>query len=246
MCAAIKDLFDDTRVIADPSGALAIAGMKIYAARERLRGQTLIAVNTGATSNFDRLRYISERADIGEDREALMAITIPEKRGSFRKFCRVLGKRSVTEFNYRYTSNTNAQIFLGVKLSDGNMERTEIIKILKKKGYPVIDLTNNEMAKTHIRHLVGGQPNGLMDEEIYRFEFPERPGALMNFLTKMGDTRNISLFHYRNHGAAVGRVLCGIQVPKDGVAQFREFLDNLDYLYFRETENSAYRIFLKS
>lgn len=246
MCAAIKDLFDDTRVIAEPSGALAIAGMKIYAARERLKGKTLIAVNTGANTNFDRLRYISERAEIGEDREALMAVTIPEKRGSFRKFCRMLGKRSVTEFNYRYTNNTNAQILLGVKLSDGNRERTKIIKLLKKQGYPVVDLTNNEMAKTHIRHLVGGQPNGLLDEEIYRFEFPERPGALMNFLTKMGNTRNISLFHYRNHGAAVGRVLCGIQVPEDGGAQFREFLDNLGYFYFRETDNDAYQIFLKS
>ncbi len=246
MCAAIKDLFDDTRVIAEPSGALAIAGMKIYAARERLKGQTLIAVNTGANTNFDRLRYISERAEIGEAREALMAVTIPEKKGSFRKFCRILGKRNVTEFNYRYTNNTNAQILLGVKLSDGDLERLTILKLLKKKGYPVVDLTNNEMAKTHIRHLVGGQPLGAMDEEIYRFEFPERPGALMNFLTKMGNKRNISLFHYRNHGAAVGRVLCGIQVPRGGAAQFREFLDNLGYPYFRESDNAAYQIFLQT
>ncbi len=245
MCAAIKDLFEDTRVIAEPSGALAIAGMKIYAARERLKGKTLIAINTGANTNFDRLRYISERAEIGEAGEAIMAVTIPEKPGSFRKFCRMLGKRSVTEFNYRYTNDTTAQIFLGVKLCDGNRERAVIIKMLEKKGYRVVDLTNNELAKTHIRHLVGGQPIGMLDEEIYRFEFPERPGALMNFLTKMGNKRNISLFHYRNHGAAVGRVLCGIQVPKDGTAQFREFLDNLGYLYFRETDNSAYRIFLK-
>ena len=244
MSAAIKDLFDDTRAIAEPSGALAIAGMKIYAARKRLNGKTLIAINSGANVNFDRLRHISERAEIGQSREALFAVTISEKKGSFRVFCKILGKRSVTEFNYRYSDQADAQIFVGVGLTGGNTERSLILKILRKNGYQVRDLTDNDMAKLHIRHMVGGHPSNIGDERVYRFEFPERPGALMNFLTHMGERWNISLFHYRNHGSAYGRVLCGVQVPAVDERPFQSFLDSLGYPYFAETNNPAYRTFL--
>lgn len=244
MCAAVKDLFDDTRAIAEPSGALAVAGMKNYVARHKLKGKTLIAVNSGANVNFDRLRHISERAEIGEDREALFAVTIPEEKGSFRRFCRILGKRSVTEFNYRYSDRSDAQIFVGVRLSGGDAERALILKTLKANGYHIRDLTDNDMAKLHIRHMVGGHPADLGDEKVYRFEFPERPGALMQFLTLMGERWNISLFHYRNHGSAFGRVLCGIQVPDKDMKAFRAFLDTLGYPSFPETDNPAYRTFL--
>lgn len=244
ICAAVKDLFDDTRAIAEPSGALAIAGMKIYAGRKRLKGKTLIAVNSGANVNFDRLRHISERAEIGEAREALFAVTIPEKKGSFRKFCKILGKRSVTEFNYRYSDLADAQVFVGVGLTDGDAERSLILKTLYKNGYTVRDLTDNDMAKLHIRHMVGGHPPNIGDERVYRFEFPERPGALMNFLTHMGERWNISLFHYRNHGSAYGRVLCGVQVPAADERAFQSFLDTLGYPSFAETSNPAYRTFL--
>lgn len=244
MCAAVKDLFDDTRAIAEPSGALATAGMKIYAARKKLSDKTLIAVNSGANVNFDRLRHISERAEIGESREALFAVTIPEKKGSFRKFCKILGKRSVTEFNYRYSDQSAAQIFVGVRLADGDAERALILKALRKGGYTIRDLTDNDMAKLHIRHMVGGQPPNVDDEKVYRFEFPERPGALMDFLTHMGERWNISLFHYRNHGSAFGRVLCGVQVPDKDIAAFQSFLDTLGYQSYAETENPAYRTFL--
>ncbi len=244
MCAAVKDLFDDTRAIAEPSGALAVAGMKNYVARHKLKGKTLIAVNSGANVNFDRLRHISERAEIGEDREALFAVTIPEEKGSFRRFCRILGKRSVTEFNYRYSDRSDAQIFVGVRLSGGDAERALILKTLKANGYHIRDLTDNDMAKLHIRHMVGGHPAHLGDEKVYRFEFPERPGALMQFLTLMGERWNISLFHYRNHGSAFGRVLCGIQVPDRDMKAFRSFLETLGYPSFPETDNPAYRTFL--
>ena len=244
MCAAIKDLFDDTRAIAEPSGALAIAGMKIYAGRKRLKGRTLIAVNSGANVNFDRLRHISERAEIGEAREALFAVTIPEKKGSFRKFCKIHGKRSVTEFSYRYSDLADAQIFVGAGLTDGGAERSLILKTLRKNGYTVRDLTENDMAKLHIRHMVGGHPPNIGDERVYRFEFPERPGALMNLLTHMGERWNISLFHYRNHGSAYGRVLCGVQVPAADKEAFQSFLDTLGYSSFAETNNPAYRTFL--
>ena len=244
MCAAVKDLFDDTRAIAEPSGALAVAGMKIYAARKKLKGKTLIAVNSGANVNFDRLRHISERAEIGEAREALFAVTIPEKKGSFRRFCKILGKRSVTEFNYRYSDRSDAQIFVGVGLAEGDKERALILKTLRRNGYSVRDLTDNDMAKLHIRHMVGGHPPNVADERVYRFEFPERPGALMNFLTHMGERWNISLFHYRNHGSAFGRVLCGIQVPDKDMDAFQSFLDTLGYPNFHETANPAYRTFL--
>ena len=244
MCAAVKDLFDDTRAIAEPSGALAVAGMKIYAARKKLADKTLIAVNSGANVYFDRLRHISERAEIGESREAMFAVTIPEVKGSFRKFCRILGKRSVTEFNYRYSDQAEAQIFVGVGLSESDIERALILKTLRKNGYTVRDLTENDMAKLHIRHMVGGQSGNNGDEQVYRFEFPERPGALMNFLNHMGERWNISLFHYRNHGSAFGRVLCGVQVPDSDESEFQSFLETLGYPSFRETENPAYRTFL--
>jgi threonine dehydratase len=220
MCAAVKDLFDDTRAIAEPSGALAVAGMKIYAARKKLADKTLIAVNSGANVNFDRLWHISERAEIGESRGALFAVTIPEVKGSFRRFCRILGKRSVTEFNYRYSDQAEAQIFVGVGLSEGDTERALILKMLRRNGYTVRDLTENDMAKLHIRHMVRGQLGNNGDEQVYRFEFPERLGALMNFLSHIGERWNISLFHYRNHGSAFGRVLCGVQVPELDESEF--------------------------
>ncbi|MEC7537663.1 MAG: threonine ammonia-lyase, biosynthetic, partial [Pseudomonadota bacterium] len=199
---------------------------------------------SGANVNFDRLRHISERAEIGEAREALFAVTIPEKKGSFRKFCRILGNRSVTEFNYRYSDLADAQIFVGVGLTDGDAERSLILKTLRKNGYTVRDLTENDMAKLHIRHMVGGHPPSIGDERVYRFEFPERPGALMNFLTHIGESWNISLFHHRNHGSAYGRVLCGVQVPAADEEAFQSFLDTLDYSSFAETNNPAYRTFL--
>jgi threonine dehydratase len=218
--------------------------MKIYAGRKRLKGKTLIAINSGANVNFDRLRHISERAEIGESREALFAVTIPEKKGSFRKFCKILGKRSVTEFNYRYSDLADAQIFVGVGLTDGDAERSLILKPLRKNGYTVRDLTDNDMAKLHTRHMVGGHPPNIGEKRVYRFEFPERPGALMNFLTHMGERWNISLFHYRNHGSAYGRVLCGVQVPAADERAFQSFLDTLGYPSFAETNNPAYRTFL--
>jgi len=243
ICAAVKDLFDDTRAIAEPAGALATAGLKIYAAKKRLKGKTLVAINSGANVNFDRLRHISERAELGEQREALFAVTIPERVGSFRRFCRILGKRSVTEFNYRYSDKAEAQIFLGVRIGD-QKEKNTLLATLRRNGYPVTDLTDNDTAKLHIRHMVGGRPPDIEDERIYRFEFPERPGALMNFLDHMGARWNISLFHYRNHGSAFGRVLCGIQVPAADMKAFDAFLETLGYNHWHETTNPVYRTFL--
>jgi len=194
--------------------------------------------------NFDRLRHISERAELGEQREALFAVTIPERPGSFREFCKTIGKRGITEFNYRYADTSNAQVFAGVQLADGLAEKEILIKELQKQNYPVLDMTDNEMAKMHVRHLVGGRAAGLNDEALYRFEFPERPGALLEFLTSIGKRWNISLFHYRNHGAAYGRVLVGMQIPKDQRKQLTSDLDKLGYPYWEETENPAYHLFL--
>jgi len=244
ICAAIKDIFDDTRSITEPAGALAVAGIKRYAEREQISGKTLIAINSGANMNFDRLRHISERAELGEQREALFAVTIPERPGSFREFCKTIGKRGITEFNYRYADTSNAQVFAGVQLADGLAEKEILIKELQKQNYPVLDMTDNEMAKMHVRHLVGGRAAGLNDEALYRFEFPERPGALLEFLTSIGKRWNISLFHYRNHGAAYGRVLVGMQIPKDQRKQLTSDLDKLGYPYWEETENPAYHLFL--
>ena len=243
ICAAIKDIFDDTRSITEPAGALAVAGLKKYVNQNKLKGKTLIAINSGANMNFDRLRHVSERAEIGEQREALFAVTIPERPGSFKAFCQTIGKRGITEFNYRYSDDNDAQVFAGVQLRDGMKERKELIVRLKNKKYPVLDMTDNEMAKMHVRHLVGGRA-ALKNEVLYRFEFPERPGALLDFLTRIGTRWNISLFHYRNHGAAFGRVLVGLQIPKGERKQLREYLDTLAYPYWEETDNPAYQLFL--
>lgn len=242
--AAVKDVFDDTRTIVEPSGALSVAGLKKYVAREKIRDANLIAIASGANVNFDRLRHIAERAEIGENREALFAVTIPEKPGSFKRFCQTIGKRSITEFNYRYADTETAHIFVGIELRKGDSERQQVFEKLEKAGYPVVDLTNDEMAKLHLRYMVGGHGGNLGNENLYRFEFPEKPGALLDFLTRMNKGWNISLFHYRNHGSAYGRVLVGIQVPDEEQAQFQTFLDELGYRYYCENNNPAYKAFL--
>jgi threonine dehydratase len=243
ICAAIKDIFDDTRTVAEPAGALAVAGLKKYVAREGVRNRSLIAIESGANINFDRLRHVAERAEFGERREALFAVQIPERPGSFLRFCRDLGRRSITEFNYRYADQTQAQIFVGVELQHGDQERNELVERLRSKDYPIVDMTENETAKLHIRYMVGGHASGLPYEALVRFQFPERPGALLDFLTKLGKRWNISLFHYRNHGAAYGRVLMGIQVDPQQLPEFRQLLDDLDYPCWEETENPAYKLF---
>lgn len=246
MCAAIKDIFDDTRSIAEPAGALALAGLKKYIEKTGVKGQTLLAIDSGANTNFDRLRYISERTEIGEKREAIISVTIPERPGSFKKFCGILGKRNITEFNYRFSDSNEAQIFVGVQIAAGGNDREELVSGLQQKGYPVMDLTDNEMAKLHIRHMVGGHaPAAISEELLYRFEFPERPGALLNFLTRLGQRWNISMFHYRNHGAAYGRVLVGLQAPTSDRKVVAEFLQQMQYTFTEETDNPAYQIFLK-
>ncbi|MFV1972911.1 MAG: threonine ammonia-lyase, biosynthetic [Thiohalobacterales bacterium] len=244
ICAAIKDIFDECRSVVEPAGALAVAGMKRYVEHTGISGAELVAINSGANINFDRLRHVSERAEIGEHREALLAVTIPEAPGSFRRFCRALGKRGITEFNYRYADTQQAHVFAGVQLEGGNEEREQLVRQLRDAGYPVEDLTDSEIAKLHIRYMVGGRVAGLTDEVLYRFQFPERPGALLIFLTSMGKRWNISLFHYRNHGADYGRVLVGIQVPRGSRREFREFLDDLGYRYWEETDSRAYNLFL--
>ena len=243
ICAAIKDVFDDTRGIAEPAGALGIAGLKRYVQREGLTGAHLIAVESGANINFDRLRHVAERAELGEHREALLAVEIAERPGSFLGFCRTLGKRQITEFNYRYAHQRRARVFVGVELGGGDAERHELIARLEQKGYPVVDMTENETAKLHIRFMVGGHAQGIADEVLIRFEFPERPGALLGFLSGIGRRWNISLFHYRNHGAAYGRVLMGVQVAKEEHEEFLQLLDGLGYRYWLETDNPAYQIF---
>ncbi len=244
MCAAIQDIFEDTRSIVEPSGALAVAGIKKYVARENLAGKTLISINCGANMNFDRLRYVAERADIGAQRELLLAVEIPEVPGSFLRFCELLGKRSVTEFDYRYRESKTAQLFVGLALNQGRTERASVISMLREAGFAVHDMTDNETAKLHVRYMVGGHARNLTDERLYRFEFPERPGALLKFLQAVGPKWNISLFHYRNHGADYGRVLAGIQVPPETLPDFVLHLKELQYAYIEETENPAYKIFL--
>jgi threonine dehydratase len=244
MCAAIKDIFEDMRVIAEPAGALALAGLKNYALKHPKRKGALIAINSGANSNFDRLRHVAERAEIGEAREALLAVTIPEQAGSYHRFVKVLGKRTITEFNYRYSEGAEAHIFVGLQFADANTEKPLLIEKLKNLGYQVLDISMNETAKLHLRHMVGGRASSLKDEVIFRFEFPERPGALMQFLESVGSDWNISLFHYRNHGADYGRVLAGLQVPKKDRVRFEKKLLSLGYPYEEETENPVYKMFL--
>ncbi len=244
ICAAIKDIFDDTRSINEPAGALAVAGMKKYIEAYDVTGQSLVAINSGANMNFDRLRHIAERAELGERAEAILAVTIPEEPGSFRRFCKAIGSRGITEFNYRYADNKDAHVFAGINLTGGDAEREELVKKLKADGYPILDLTDNEMAKMHVRHMVGGHAPGAENEVLYRFEFPERPGALLKFLTSIGQKWNISLFHYRNHGAAYGRVLAGVQVPPKERKEFKSYLDELGYRYWDESDNPVYGLFL--
>jgi threonine dehydratase len=244
ICAAIKDIFEDTRTVLEPAGALALAGAKRWIERRGVKGRTFVAVASGANMNFDRLRFVAERAELGEHREAVLAVTIPERPGSFRALCGLLGRRNVTEFNYRFASGGEAHVFLGVSVS-GREETQRLIANLHSHGMPAVDLSDNEMAKLHGRHLVGGRAPAKAAESLYRFEFPERPGALMNFLNRMGSGWNISLFHYRNHGADVGRVLVGLQVPERDRAALRRFLRELGYDYSDESRNPAYRFFLK-
>jgi threonine dehydratase len=244
ICAAIKDIFDDTRSIAEPAGALAIAGLKKYIQREKCSEHSFIAIDSGANMNFDRLRYVAERAELGEQREALLAVTIDEEPGSFRRFCHTIGQRNITEFNYRYSSDSEAHVFVGIQLSSGEKEKQSVVSRLKSHGYKVLDISSNEVAKLHIRYMVGGHAQKTVNELIYRFEFPERPGALLLFLTKMGQRWNISMFHYRNHGAASGRVLVGIQVPKEEQDDFLTFLEDLGYPFWAESDNEAYKLFL--
>jgi threonine dehydratase len=244
ICAAIKDIFEDSRVVLEPAGALAVAGLKRYVDDTHVEGRTFVTLNCGANINFDRLRHISERAEIGEHREALIAVELPERPGAFLEFCGVLGARNVTEFNYRYAAGDTARVFAGVGLKHGREEAEELIGSLTDRGYSVMDLTDNELAKVHVRHMVGGRVATLNDEVLYRFEFPERPGALLNFLRAVGDRWNISLFHYRNHGSDYGRVLAGLQLPEQDRDELSSHLDSLGYAYWNETENPAYQLFL--
>jgi threonine dehydratase len=243
ICAAIKDVFEETRSILEPAGALSVAGLKAWVERRHHRGRTLVAVTSGANMNFDRLRHVAERAELGERREAILAVTIPERPGSFREFCAVIGPRNVTEFNYRYADPVSAHVFVGLEVHD-ERETKEVLGRLRKHGLAALDFTENEMAKLHVRHLVGGRAPQARDERLYRFEFPERPGALLTFLNKLRGDWNISLFHYRNHGADYGRVLAGIQVPRRDDAKFRRFLTDLGYRHWDESANPAYRLFL--
>ncbi len=243
ICAAIKDVFDDTRTTTEPAGALSVAGMKRYVKTHGITGQSLITISSGANINFDRLRHVAERAEFGERREALFAVQIPERPGSFLQFCRLIGKRSITEFNYRFSDASVAQIFVGVELGGGDEERLSLLSRFQEKGYSIVDMTDNETAKLHIRYMVGGHARGVENENLVRFEFPERPGALLYFLTQLGKSWNISLFHYRNHGAAYGRVLMGIQVRPEEKAAFTKVLKKLDYPFWDESDNPAYRLF---
>ncbi len=244
ICAAIKDIFDDTRAIAEPAGALALAGLRKQVEQGAAPAGALVAINSGANVNFDRLRYVAERAEIGERAEALFSVEIPERPGSYRAFMRLLGQRSITEFNYRFAHDSTAKIFVGIKLSRGDAEKHEIISLLEEHGHGVIDLTDNEVAKLHVRYMVGGRVADLEHETVYRFQFPERPGALLKFLEGLHDGWNISLFHYRNHGADYGRVLIGVQVPPETRADFIAHIEAIGFPYWDETDNPAYRQFL--
>lgn len=244
ICAAVKDIFEDTRAIAEPSGALALAGLKKFAEQQQLKGKQLGTVLSGANTNFHGLRYVSERCELGEKREGLLAVTIPERKGAFFDFCQIIGNRAVTEFNYRYSDDQQANIFVGVRLVGGPEELKSIIHELRQSGYPVQDLSDDEMAKLHIRYMIGGRPSKPLTERLYSFEFPEYPGALLKFLSMLGTHWNISLFNYRNHGADYGRVLCGFELDTPDLGRFSEHLVELGYRYKDETDNPAYRFFL--
>ena len=246
ICAAIKDIFEDTRSISEPAGALGVAGLKRYLEREGGTGGRFAAIVSGANVNFDRLRHIAERAELGEHRETLLAVTIPERPGSLLRFCEILGRRAITEFNYRYADDDEAHIFVGIAVGESRCDRQELLAALARDGYPVLDLSDDEMAKLHVRHMVGGRAPRATQEVLYRFDFPERPGALTHFLGHMGRKPwNISMFHYRNHGSAYGRVLMGLQVPPAERPGFLSFLDEVGYGYREETDNPAYRMFLR-
>jgi len=244
VCAAIKDVFEDTRSILEPAGALGVAAVKQYVKDKGCKGQTFIAITCGANMNFDRLRFVAERAEVGEQREALFAVTIPEERGSFKRFCELIGPRSVTEFNYRISDAERAHVFVGLAVHKRD-EADKLARTLEKQGFATENLTDNELAKLHIRHMVGGRTELARNERLYRFIFPERPGALMRFLSSMHPNWNISLFHYRNQGADYGRILVGIQVPRGDNAALREFLETLNYPFVDETNNPVYRLFLR-
>ncbi|HZT55083.1 MAG TPA: threonine ammonia-lyase, biosynthetic, partial [Burkholderiaceae bacterium] len=243
-CAAIKDVFQDTRSVLEPSGALGVAAIKQYVETQRCKGKTFVAITSGANMNFDRLRFVAERAEVGEEREALFAVTIPEERGSFRRFCELIGPRAVTEFNYRISDAKVAHVFVGLTTTN-RAESGKLSKHFKRHGFDTLDLTGDELAKEHVRHMVGGRSSLAQDERLYRFVFPERPGALMRFLSSMHPGWNISLFHYRNQGADHGRILVGIQVPREDKKGFKEFLEGLAYPCQDETDNPVYRLFLR-
>jgi threonine dehydratase len=244
ICAAIRDIYEDTRAIAEPAGGLAVAGIKAYAAKHTLSGQALLGVIGGANMNFDRLGYVAERTELGEHREALLAVSIAEEPGSFRRFCHDVSEREITEFNYRYEHPEQAHVFAGIHLQEGLAERDQLIAELRAKGYPVLDMTDNELAKMHIRHMVGGHAPHIPDEMLFRVEFPQRIGALQRFLNRLGQRWNITLFHYRNHGADYARVMVGMQVPPEQQSQARALLQGLGYPCLEETTNPAYRLFL--
>jgi len=244
ICAAIRDMFEDTRSIVEPAGGLAVAAVKKYVADNNIAGQTFVSISCGANLNFDRLRHIAERAAIGEQQEMLLAAEIPEEPGSFRRFCEALGRRGITEFNYRYSDSNKAHIFAGVELRHGIDERRELLEQLQQAGYEVVDLSDNEMAKLHVRHMVGGRSSTVANERLFRFEFPERPGALLDFLNAIGTNWNISLFHYRNHGSDYGRILAGIDIADKETEELEAHLAELGYSYWEESENPAYAMFL--
>jgi threonine dehydratase len=244
ICAAIKDIYDDTRSITEPAGALAIAGLKKYVEENEITGSCLMAINSGANINFDRLRHISERTELGEKREGIFAVEIPERPGSFRRFCQILENRNITEFNYRYADSEKAMVFVGVQLEGGEQTRIKIMDQFEKIGYYAIDLSEDEVSKMHIRHMVGGHAPGIENEKVFIFEFPERPKSLVNFLDGLGQDWNISMFHYRNHGAAYGRVLAGLQITESELTEFKSFIDRIGYRYQEITDNVAYKLFL--
>lgn len=246
ICAALKDIFDDCRAIAEPSGALSLAGLKAYSEREQVKGGRMAAILSGANVNFHSLRYVSERCEIGEKREGMLAVTIPERKGAFLDFCRQLGPRMVTEFNYRYADAAQASLFVSVRLTGGDEELTQITGQLEENGYPVVNMTESELAKNHVRYMIGGRPARPLGERLYSFKFPEQPGALMRFLETLGCRWNISLFHYRNHGADYGRVLCAFELPDEDVAAFHDYLHEIGYGWKEVSEDPAYRLFLAS